>query len=94
MDIIKDNIEELPKTGSNDIAEVNKKMKREIEVGGMTCQHCVAHVKKAVEAVDGVEDVKVTLDDGLVEVEHNGTVTDEAITKAITDDGYEVLNIK
>lgn len=94
VDIIKDNIEEPTKTGSNDIAEVNKKMKREIEVGGMTCQHCVAHVKKAVEAVDGVEDVKVTLDDGLVEVEHDGTVTDEAITKAITDDGYEVLNIK
>ena len=59
----------------------------EIMVEGMMCQHCVAHVKKALEAVKGVKEAVVDLD------EKKATVTAscpcERLVKAIVDAGYQ-----
>lgn len=37
-------------------------MEKKLSVEGMMCQHCVAHVKKALEGIEGVEEAVVDLD--------------------------------
>ena len=59
-----------------------------LDVEGMSCQHCVANVKKAVEAVAGVNSVEVDLEAGKVTVD--GSADAEAVKAAITGAGYSV----
>lgn len=62
-----------------------------LHVQGMSCGHCVSAVEKSVGALTGVEQVKVNLADGLVDVAFNETqVSLEKIKEAIDDQGYEV----
>ncbi|MDO4467077.1 MAG: heavy metal translocating P-type ATPase [Bacillota bacterium] len=68
-------------------------MKKEMKIEGMMCKHCVAHVKKALEAVEGVSEVVVSLEDKSAVVACDETVSDEAITKAVTDADYEVISV-
>ena len=63
-----------------------------IEIKGMMCMHCVAHVKKALKAVPGVTEVKVDLQAGTATV--GGNAAAEALTAAVTDAGYEVVSVK
>ena len=58
-----------------------------LSISGMTCNHCVANVDKALKAVSGVESVLVTLEPGSAEV--TGSAAREALIKAVTDAGYE-----
>lgn len=62
----------------------------QINVSGMTCDHCVSAVSKAVKTLPGVTDVAVDLKQGLVTVQGNADAT--AIRKAITEEGYEVAD--
>ena len=64
-------------------------MTKTLNVTGMMCQHCVAHVKKALEGVDGVSAVDVNLEAGTATVEVADSVTDEALVAAVVDAGYE-----
>ena len=64
-------------------------MTRTLNVTGMMCQHCVAHVTKALEGVAGVNSVSVSLEDGTATVEAAEDVTDEALVAAVVDAGYE-----
>ncbi len=59
-----------------------------LNVEGMKCQHCVDSVKKAVGALDGVNDVEVDLEAGKVTVE--GGADADAVKAAITEAGYTV----
>ena len=70
------------------------KMNTVLNVEGMMCAHCEAHVKEALEKLDGV--VKATADHNAnqVEVELNGNVSEETFAKAIADAGYEFKGIK
>jgi copper ion binding protein len=64
----------------------------ELNVDGMSCEHCENAVKKAVGALNGVDNVKVSLHDNTVSVEFNPEkVTIEDIKNAIDDQGYEVV---
>ena len=62
-----------------------------IKVKGMTCQHCVMRVEKALLNVEEVESVNIDLNSGDVSVQYNG---DEDISptlkKAVNNAGYEV----
>ena len=60
----------------------------------MMCQHCVKHATEALEKIDGVSDVKVRLEDKNAVIHVNQNVTDEQITNAIVEAGYEVTAIK
>lgn len=60
-----------------------------IHIEGMMCSHCVAHVKKALEALD--PKVEVSLADKCARV--NDALDDAALTKAVVDAGYEVVGI-
>jgi copper chaperone len=58
-----------------------------LQVGGMTCEHCVRAVTKTLQAVPGVDDVSVTLAGGRALVE--GTADPQALVHAIEKEGYE-----
>jgi cation transport ATPase len=60
-----------------------------LAVEGMMCQHCVAHVKKALEAVKGVGAVTVDLDAKTATVEALSSVSADALVTAVKDAGYE-----
>ena len=64
-------------------------MEKKFKVEGMMCQHCVAHVKKALEGVDGVEEAVVDLDGGTATAKLSADMPAETLIAAIVDAGYE-----
>lgn len=60
-----------------------------ISVKGMMCQHCEMHVKKALEAIDGITSAQASHESGTVQIETSKEVDEELIKKAVTDAGYE-----
>jgi copper chaperone len=65
---------------------------RTYRVVGMTCGHCVAAVEQEVRAITGVTDVNVDLPTGEVVVTSSRPVTDEEMTAAIDEAGYELAS--
>ncbi len=61
-----------------------------VRIKGMSCQHCVMAVTKALRGVAGVKDVKVDLATGEAAIEEETAVDLQAITDAIKKAGYEV----
>ena len=59
-----------------------------LDVQGMMCHKCVAHVKKALEGVKGVKAVEVSLDENIATVTYTGKKP-EALAAAVTKEGYE-----
>ena len=68
-------------------------MEKTLKIDGMMCQRCVAHVKKALESVEGVAQVDVNLKKKTAIVVLNAEVSNDALTAVITDAGYEVKKI-
>ena len=65
--------------------------KLDLNVDGMSCQHCVHAVKSSVSALAGVAAVDVSLEKKLATVSFDPAKTNrEAITAAIEDQGYSV----
>ena len=64
-------------------------MEKKLNVEGMMCQHCVAHVKGALEGVEGVGEVTVDLEAGTATAACAEGVTDEALIAAVKGAGYE-----
>lgn len=60
-------------------------------IEGMMCIRCKAHVENALNAIDGVT-ATVDLDSKTATI--SGDVSNEVLTKAVTDAGYEVISIK
>lgn len=60
-----------------------------IKVKGMSCQHCVMSVTKALSAIDGLENVKVDLLKGEASFDEVKPVDSEIIRKAIDKIGFE-----
>ncbi len=61
-----------------------------VKIKGMTCQHCVMAVTKALRGVAGVKDVQVDLTTGEAIIEEESAVDMAAVTTAIKKAGYEV----
>jgi copper chaperone CopZ len=59
----------------------------------MMCPRCVAHVTKALQSVEGVEEVDVNLKKKSAVVKTDGAVADETLTQVIVEAGYEVKKI-
>ena len=64
-------------------------MEKTLHVGGMMCQHCVARVKKTLEAIDGVEEAIVDLEGEKATVKLSADVADDALVNAIVEQDYE-----
>ncbi|QGU95990.1 copper ion binding protein [Clostridium bovifaecis] len=69
-------------------------MKKKILVEGMSCGHCVNHVKEALSELNGVTSVEVNLDSKSAIIESAIDVSDEDIKFAVDDAGYEVTGIE
>lgn len=65
-----------------------------MKIEGMMCAHCVAHVKSALQKVDGVKDVEVSLENKTASVSLTSDVSNDVLKSAITNEGYEVVEIK
>jgi len=78
---------------SNNINGGNE-MKKVLVVEGMSCGHCKAAVEKALKSVAGVENAVVDLNSKTAEVTLTGEVSGDALSKAVTDAGYEVVEVK
>jgi copper chaperone len=63
--------------------------KTEIKVLGMSCQHCVSSVEKALKDLKGVRDLNVSLDQEKADINYDESEVDlKAMKKAIKDAGY------
>lgn len=63
-------------------------MEKILNVEGMSCNHCVASVRKALEDLDGVREADVSLDDKKARVELDKDLADEVLVKAVEDAGF------
>lgn len=64
-----------------------------IQIEGMMCEHCVAHVKKALEGFDGVS-AQVDLKSGTATVQGSTLPDDAKLTEAVEQAGYKVVGLK
>lgn len=64
-------------------------MEKVLNVEGMMCKNCVAHVEKALKGIDGVADAKADLDAKTATVTLASNVADDVLVKAVVDEGYE-----
>ena len=62
-----------------------------VKVKGMSCQHCVASVTKALSEIEGITDVQVNLEKGEATFNEQSPVAEQAIEDAITKIGFEVV---
>ena len=71
-----------------------KIMKKTLKIEGMMCGHCEMHIKKALEAIDGVTEVSVSHKTGTAIVTLEKNISDNALMAAVADQGYQVTDIQ
>jgi len=62
-----------------------------MKVKGMSCQHCVMSVTKALNQLGGVKNIQVDLEKGEVRFDNMKEVASDRIENAIQEAGYEVI---
>lgn len=94
------NDESSDEPGQNEINNLHednlkegKVMTKTMKIEGMMCGHCEATVKKALEAIDGVNSAEVSHEAGTAVVELSEGVQDGVLQKAVEDKDYKVLSI-
>ena len=77
------------------MSTVTQNLTKTLKIEGMMCGHCEAHVKKAIEAMEGVEAAEVSHEKGtaVVHIMGGAVITDEALKKAVEEEGYTVIAI-
>ena len=86
----------LPPEALDPVASLNspkeeKAMTKTLKVEGMMCEHCEARVKKALEAVPGVESAVADHTAGTAVVTLSSPVPDEALRAAVEAQDYKVI---
>ena len=71
-----------------------KTMENTLKIEGMMCGHCEMHVKKALEALDGVKKAEVSHKTGTAVVTLEKEISDDVLKKAVEDQGYRVTDIQ
>ena len=69
-------------------------MTKTMKIEGMMCQHCEKRVKKALEALDGVESAVASFEAGTAVLTLSKAVDDEALKAAVEAEDYPVLSIE
>ena len=99
-DSSKDKVIKKPVTGEiiNNNINTDERMEKEMTtktmmIEGMMCGHCEMTVKKALEAIDGIESAEVSHEKGSAVVTLSGDVSDETLKKAVEDKDYKVTSI-
>lgn len=85
------------RAGKNNIKNIKIKRKEKnimkITVNGMMCGHCEAHVKKALEAIEGIESVIASHEENLVTITSTKEIEEAVIKAAVEEAGYEYAGI-
>ena len=68
-------------------------MKKTLTIEGMMCGHCEANVKKALEALAGVESAEVSHEAGTAVVSLSSDVADDVLKKAVEEKDYKVISV-
>ena len=63
-----------------------------LKVKGMSCQHCVMSVTKALNQLEGIQNIQVDLQRGEVRFDNTKALVSNLIEKAIEEAGYEVVH--
>jgi copper chaperone len=63
-----------------------------VKINGMTCAHCVRAVFTSLSGVPGIDRADVSI--GKAVIEHDGSVSPEAIREAISIAGYDVAEFR
>ena len=68
----------------------------EMDVNGLVCAFCAQGIEKTLKGFDATAEVFVSLENRIVAValKEGAELTDEELTKAITDSGYAVVAIR
>ena len=82
-----------PETNTTNIKEESSMKTITLNIEGMMCAHCVAHVTKALEGIEGVKPA-VSLENKNAVCEVPEGVTAEMLSAAVTEAGYEVTGTK
>ena len=87
----------MPRNGLDPVGKANVgnytwPMVTTVSIDGMSCAHCVRAVFTALGGVEGVARADVSI--GRAVVEHDGTVTPQALREAISIAGYEVAELR
>jgi len=64
-------------------------MNKKLEITGMSCGHCVSHVKSALEGVEGVSQADVSLENHEADVTLSDQVIDADLIAAVEGAGYQ-----
>ena len=75
-------------------SEGEKEMKKTMKIEGMMCSHCEATVKKALEAIDGVESAEVSHEAGTAIVTMSKEVSNDVLKSAVEAKDYNVTGIE
>ncbi|RKM60335.1 heavy metal translocating P-type ATPase [Butyrivibrio sp. CB08] len=93
-----DKIVKNPVTGilieqKTEIETIKENNEMKIKVNGMMCGHCEMHVKKALEAIEGIESATASHEENQVTIATSADVDEAAIKAAVEEAGYEYAGI-
>ncbi len=71
-----------------------KTMKETVRIEGMMCPHCEASVKKALEAIDGIESAEVSHEKGTAEITLSKEVSADVIQQAVEARDYKFISVE
>lgn len=80
------------KVENNNSNNRRKSNMKKVMIEGMSCKHCVKHVKDALEGLKDAKSVEVSLEGKYATLETSAT--DEEIKKVIEEEGYDVISIE
>ena len=69
-------------------------MEKTMKIEGMMCTHCEARVKKALEALDAVEQAQVSHEAGTAVVTLSGEVSNDVLKNAVEAQDYPVISVE
>jgi hypothetical protein len=86
------------KLNSQEFKNINEKgedsMEKLLKIEGMSCNHCVNHVKEALEGLDGVKEASVSLEKNQARVILDKEVSEKSLRDVVKKAGYELTSIK
>lgn len=85
---------EVININENSEKQEERKMNKTMTIEGMMCGHCTGRVQKALEGIDGVENVTMSLENKTAEIVLGSQVPDDVLKAAVAEAGYEVTGIQ
>ncbi|MGG7176809.1 heavy-metal-associated domain-containing protein [Clostridium paraputrificum] len=64
--------------------------KFKVEISGMSCMHCVGHIKTGLEDSGKVTSMEVKIGEAVVE----GNITEAEIKEIVEEEGFDVVSIE